>query len=52
MIRDKGLFGFLQSRGIFTHMGVKTAKEAISNLEKKREFNNVARHPRKKAKRK
>ena len=36
-IKDKGLFGFLKSRAIFTHGGAKTWHEYQTNREMKEE---------------
>ena len=49
MIKDKGLFGFLKSRAIFTHGRAKTFHEYETFREIKSENRNRSEHPRKKA---
>lgn len=47
-IKDKGLFGFLKDRKIFTDGGHKTLREYMTARETKTENRNRAEHPKKK----
>jgi hypothetical protein len=49
---DKGLFGFLKSRAIFTQGGAKDYHEYVTKREQQTENNNRARKGFKKAKKK
>lgn len=43
MIKDKRLFGYLKDRKIFCGRGARTFREYQDSVERKLEFNDVAR---------